>query len=88
MSVLSGLFFKEMYELLIGECQTVRNNGVSVERGSTVLESVNTPQTADQSYISKKPGEVRRLGGNLSNCTDLLCQFELQFGRFRGKTFK
>ena len=37
MSVLSGLFFKEMYELLVGECQTVRNNGVSVERGSTVL---------------------------------------------------
>ena len=31
---------------------------------------------------------MRRLGGNLSNCTDLLCQFELQFGRFRGKTFK
>ena len=26
-----------MYELLVGECQTVRNNGVSVERGSTVL---------------------------------------------------
>ena len=25
-----------MYELLVGECQTVRINGVSVERGSTV----------------------------------------------------
>ena len=25
-----------MYDLLVGECQTVRNNGVSVERGSTV----------------------------------------------------
>ena len=36
MSVLSGLFFKEMYELLVGECQTVRINRVSVERGSTV----------------------------------------------------
>ena len=35
MSVLSGLFFKEMYDLLVRECQTVRNNGVSVERGST-----------------------------------------------------
>ena len=29
-------FFKEMYELLVGECQTVRINRVSVERGSTV----------------------------------------------------
>ena len=38
MSVLSGLFFKEMYELLVGECQPVRNNGVSVERGSIVVE--------------------------------------------------
>ena len=38
MSVLSGLFFKEMYDLLVGECQTVRINGVSVERGSTVLQ--------------------------------------------------
>ena len=34
-----------MYELLVGECQTVRNNGVSVERGSTVFhfEGVNVP---------------------------------------------
>ena len=37
MSVLSGLFFKEMYELLVRECQTVRINGVSVGRGSTVF---------------------------------------------------
>ena len=57
---------------------------------------IKTPQTADTSYISKKPGEVEakaksevtRLGGNPSNRTDLLGQFELQFGRFRGKTFK
>ena len=36
MSVLSRLFFKDMYELLIGEWQTVHNNWVSVEQGSTV----------------------------------------------------
>ena len=57
---------------------------------------IKTPQTADTSYISKKPGEVEakaksevtRLGGNPSNETDLLGQFKLQFGRFKDKTFK
>ena len=57
---------------------------------------IKTPHTADPSYISKKPGEVEakaksevtQLGGNPSNRTDLLGQFELQFGRSRGKTFK
>ena len=57
---------------------------------------IKTPQTADTSYISKKPGEVEakaksevtQLGGNPSNETDLLGQFKLQFGRFKGKTFK
>ena len=33
MSVISGLFFKEMYELFVGTSKTVRNIGVSVLRG-------------------------------------------------------
>jgi len=57
---------------------------------------MKSPQTSDQPYISKKPGEVeskakgevRQLCGNPSNHTDLLGQFELRFGRFRGKTIK
>ena len=57
---------------------------------------IKTPQTADPWYISKKPGEVvakaksevTRLGGNPSNQTDLLGQFELQFGKFKGKILK
>ena len=57
---------------------------------------IKTPQTADPWYISKKPGEVvakaksevTRLGGNPSNRTDLLGQFELQFRKFKGKIFK
>ena len=57
---------------------------------------MKSPQTSDHSYISKKPGEVeskaksevRQLGGNPSTHTDLLGRFELQFGRFRGKTLK
>lgn len=47
-------------------------------------------------YTSKQPdavertvtSEVRRLGGDLSDCTALLGQFVVQFGLFKGKTFK
>ena len=40
MSVISGLFFKEMYELFVGTNKTVRNIGVSVERGSIYITGV------------------------------------------------
>lgn len=47
-------------------------------------------------YTSKQPdavertvrSEVRRLGGDLSDCTALLGQFVVQFGLVKGKTFK
>ena len=52
--------------------------------------------SSDPSYKSKQPAdveararaEVKRLGGNPSDRTDLLGQFEVQFGRFKGKTFR
>ena len=52
--------------------------------------------TADRSYVSKKTddvearakAEVMRLGGNPSDRTDLLGQFEIQFGQFKGQTFR
>ena len=51
---------------------------------------------ADPSYVSKKPdvveartkSEVMRLGRNPANRTDLLGQFEIQFGQFKGQTFQ
>ena len=56
---------------------------------------MNSP-TSDRSYISKKPDvveagaktEVMRLGGNITDRTDLLGQFEIQFGQFKGQTFR
>ena len=52
--------------------------------------------TADRSHVSKKPddvegrakAEVERLGGNPTDRTDLLGQFEIQFGQFKGQTFR
>ena len=52
--------------------------------------------TADRSYVSKKPdvvearakSEVMRLGGNPADRTDLLGQFKIQFGQFKGQTFQ
>ena len=50
----------------------------------------------ERSYVSKKPNkveakakaEVSRLGDNVNDRSVLLGQFEVQFGRFKGKTFK
>ena len=52
--------------------------------------------TSDRFYVSKNPdavearakGEVMRLGGNPADRTDLLGQFEIQFGQFKGQTFQ
>ena len=51
---------------------------------------------ADRSYVSKKPvvvedrakSEVMQLGGNPADRTDLLGQLEIQFGQFKGQTFR
>lgn len=56
----------------------------------------STPTESVRSYKSKEPADVEarakaeviRLGGNPSDRTDLLGQFEVQFGQFKGKTFR
>ena len=48
--------------------------------------TMKSPQTSGQSYFSKKPGEVEAKAKSEVNQTSKA--FELQFGRFKGKTFK
>ena len=55
-----------------------------------------TSSPVDRSYVSKAANdveakakaEVSRLGSNVSDRSALLGQFKVQFGRFKGKTFK
>lgn len=62
------------------------------EEGKKVMNS----SASNRSYISKKPdvveagakAEVMRLGGNITDRTDLLGQFEIQFGQFKGQAFR
>lgn len=59
-------------------------------------DEANSLYAAPATYTSKQPdavertarSEVLQLGGDLSDRTALLGQFEVQFGRFKGKTFK
>ena len=48
--------------------------------------TMKSPQTSGQSYFSKKPGEVEAKAKSEVNQSSW--PFELQFGRFKGKTFK
>ena len=48
--------------------------------------TMKSPQTSCQSYFSKKPGEVEAKAKSEVNQSSRA--FELQFGRFKGKTFK
>ena len=48
--------------------------------------TMKSPQTSVQSYFSKKPGEVEAKAKSEVNQSSKA--FELQFGRFKGKTFK
>lgn len=48
--------------------------------------TMKSPQTSGQSYFSKKPGEVEAKAKSEVNQSSKA--FELQFGRFKGKTFK
>jgi len=57
-SVISRLILEKIYELFVGENETVRNIGVSVEQGSTVQLKDNVFQ--------KKMNAVR--GSNLPTC--------------------
>ena len=62
------------------------------EEAKTFMNS----STSDRFYVSKKPdvvearakAEVLRLGGNPADRSDLLGQFEIQFGQFKGQTFQ
>ena len=47
---------------------------------------MKSPQISGQSYFSKKPGEVEAKAKSEVNQSSKA--FELQFGRFKGKTFK
>ena len=47
---------------------------------------MKSPQISGQSYFSKKPGEVEAKAKSEVNQSSW--PFELQFGRFKGKTFK
>lgn len=59
-------------------------------------DEANSLYAAPATYTSKQPdavertarSEVLQLGGDPSDRTALLGQFEVQFGRFKGKTFK
>ena len=48
--------------------------------------TMKSPQISGQSYRSKKPGEVEAKAKSEVNQSSKA--FELQFGRFKGKTFK
>ena len=48
--------------------------------------TMKSPQTSGQLYFSKKPGEVEAKAKSEVNQSSKA--FELQFGRFKGKTFK
>ena len=48
--------------------------------------TMKSPQISGQSYFSKKPGEVEAKVKSEVNQSSKA--FELQFGRFKGKTFK
>lgn len=48
--------------------------------------TMKSPQISGQSYFSKKPGEVEAKAKSEVNQSSKA--FELQFGRFKGKTFK
>lgn len=48
--------------------------------------TMKSPQISGQSYFSKKPGEVEAKANSEVNQSSKV--FELQFGRFKGKTFK
>ena len=48
--------------------------------------TMKSPQTSGQSYFSKKPGEEEAKAKSEVNQSSKA--FELQFGRFKGKTFK
>ena len=48
--------------------------------------TMKSTQTSGQSYFSKKPGEIEAKAKSEVNQSSKA--FELQFGRFKGKTFK